>query len=153
MPAFAELPERLARLLSLFEINRDDLDVCRGEQSVKRPHAIRPMSRFKNHRSLNEARGLEALGERLRLARLRRRLAIDITCERAGISRMTLYRAEAGSPAIALGTLVRILSVLGLQSDLDQVASDDKVGRLLQDLELKPRRHKRVATKQVTSHE
>ena len=46
---------------------------------------------------------------------------------------MTLFRAEAGSPAIALGTLLRILSVLGLQSDLDTLARDDKVGRLLQD--------------------
>ena len=43
---------------------------------------------------------LESLGERLRLARLRRRLGVELTCERAGISRMTLYRAEAGSAAV-----------------------------------------------------
>ena len=83
---------------------------------------------------------LEALGERLRLARLRRKLGVDITCERAGISRMTLYRAEAGNSAVALGTLMRILSVLGLESDLDLIARDDKLGRLLQDNELKHRR-------------
>ena len=83
---------------------------------------------------------LKALGERLRLARLRRKLAVDITCERAGISRMTLYRAEAGNSAVALGTLMRILSVLGLESDLDLIAHDDKLGRLLQDNELTPRR-------------
>jgi hypothetical protein len=52
---------------------------------------------------------------------------------------MTLYRAEAGNSAVALGTLVRILSVLGLESDLDQIARDDKLGRLLQDNELKGR--------------
>ena len=52
---------------------------------------------------------LQALGERLRLARLRRKLGVDIACERAGISRMTLYRAEAGNSAVALGTIVRIL--------------------------------------------
>ena len=85
---------------------------------------------------------LEALGERLRLARLRRKLGVDITCERAGISRMTLYRAEAGNSAIALGTLARILSVLGLESDLKLIARDDKLGRLLQDNELKPRRRR-----------
>ena len=53
---------------------------------------------------------------------------------------MTLYRAEAGNSAVALGTLMRILSVLGLESDLDLVARDDKLGRLLQDNELTPRR-------------
>jgi transcriptional regulator with XRE-family HTH domain len=85
---------------------------------------------------------LQALGERLRLARLRRKLGVDITCERADISRMTLYRAEAGNSAVALGTIVRILSVLGLESDLNQIARDDKLGRLLQDNELKVRRRK-----------
>ncbi len=87
---------------------------------------------------------LEHLGERLRLARLRRRLSVELTCERAGISRMTLYRAEAGSAAVALGTLVRILSVLGLEADLEGIARDDKLGRLLQDRELAPRRRART---------
>jgi transcriptional regulator with XRE-family HTH domain len=82
---------------------------------------------------------LESLGERLRLARRRRKLGVDITCKRAGISRMTLYRAEAGNSAVSLGTVVRILSVLGLESDLDQIAQDDKLGRLLQDNELRVR--------------
>src|SRR5271169_3961370 len=86
---------------------------------------------------LPQKRLLQSLGERIRLARLRRKLGVDITCERAGISRMTLYRAEAGNSAVALGTIVRILSVLGLESDLDQIAQDDKLGRLLQDNELK----------------
>jgi transcriptional regulator with XRE-family HTH domain len=86
---------------------------------------------------------LSALGERLRLARLRRKLSIEVTCERAGISRMTLYRAEAGSPAVAIGTLVRLLSVLGLENDLELIARDDKLGRVLQDQELPPRRRAR----------
>ena len=65
---------------------------------------------------------------------------------RAGVSRMTLYRAEGGSPAIALGTLVRILSVLGLRSDLELIARDDKLGRILQDQALAPRRRVRRAS-------
>jgi transcriptional regulator with XRE-family HTH domain len=92
---------------------------------------------------------LVGLGERLRLARLRRKLGIDVTCERAGISRMTLYRAEAGSPAVALGTLVRILSVLSLQADLELIARDDKLGRVLQDQELAPRRRARSSRRPV----
>ena len=86
---------------------------------------------------------LTELGERLRLARLRRKLGIAVTCERAGVSRMTLYRAEAGSPAVALGTLVRLLSVLGLESDLELIGRDDKLGRVLQDRALAPRRRSR----------
>ena len=93
----------------------------------------------------SQKRLLTALGERLRLARLRRKLSIDITCERAGISRMTLYRIEAGSPAIAMGTLARVLAVLGLDSDIELLARDDKLGRLLQDQELPPRRHRNRA--------
>jgi len=89
-----------------------------------------------------QKRILAALGERLRLARLRRKLTIDITCQRAGISRMTLFRAEAGSPAIALGTLLRILAVLGLEGDLEALARDDKAGRLLQDQALPVRRRR-----------
>ena len=89
-----------------------------------------------------QKRILAALGERLRLARLRRKLTIDITCQRAGISRMSLFRAEAGSPAIALGTLLRVLSVLGLEGDLDLIAGDDKAGRLLQDQALPVRRRR-----------
>jgi transcriptional regulator with XRE-family HTH domain len=91
---------------------------------------------------LPQRKQLSALGERLRLARLRRKLDVALTCERAGISRMTLYRAEAGSPAVALGTLVRILSVLGLEADLDLIARDDRLGRALQDQELAPRRRR-----------
>lgn len=83
---------------------------------------------------------LSALGERLRLARLRRKLAVDIACERAGVSRMTLYRLEAGSPSIALGTLIRVMSVLSLENDLELIARDDRLGRLLQDQQLPARR-------------
>lgn len=84
---------------------------------------------------------LTAFGDRLRLARLRRHMTVDVACERAGISRMTLFRAEMGSSAVAMGTYLRILSVLKLESDLGRLASEDNLGRMLQDLELpRPRR-------------
>jgi transcriptional regulator with XRE-family HTH domain len=93
---------------------------------------------------------LESLGERLRIARLRRGLAIDVTCERAGISRMTLYRLEEGQAAISLGTLIRVMSVLGLETDLELLARDDRLGRLLQDQALPPRRARRRTTRGPT---
>lgn len=98
-----------------------------------------------------QKRILTALGERLRLARLRRNLTIDVSCERAGISRMTLFRAEVGSPAIALGTLLRILSVLGLENDLELIARDDKAGRLLQDQALPIRRRRSARARPTLS--
>jgi transcriptional regulator with XRE-family HTH domain len=90
----------------------------------------------------NQVKLLASFGERLRLARLRRHLSLEVACERAGISKMTLFRAEQGNPAVALGTYLRILSVLKLESDLDRLASDDRLGRLLQDTELPERRRR-----------
>jgi transcriptional regulator with XRE-family HTH domain len=94
---------------------------------------------------------LAALGERLRLARLRRKLSVDIACERAGISRMTLYRLERGGPATAIGTLVRVLSVLSLENDLELIARDDRLGRLLQDQKLPARRRNSRQEREDTS--
>lgn len=85
-------------------------------------------------------RQLDALGDRLRLARLRRRYSAVTVAERAGITRSTLYRAEKGDPGVALGTYLSVLHVLGLQGDLDGLARDDALGRKLQDLELPVRR-------------
>ena len=86
------------------------------------------------------AHQLQALGDRLRLARLRRRYSAATVAERAGITRSTLYRAEKGDPGVALGTYASVLRVLGLHGDFDAVARDDELGRKLQDLELPVRR-------------
>lgn len=85
-------------------------------------------------------RQVGSFGERLRLARLRRRFSAATVAERAGITRSTLYRAEKGDPGVALGIYVSILRVLGLHGDLDAVARDDELGRKLQDLEMPERR-------------
>lgn len=87
-----------------------------------------------------ERRLLEALGERLRLARKRRRLPMQAVATRAGISRQTLYNVENGDPSVTLGTYVRVLAVLGLERDIEQLAADDPLGRRLQDQALDSRR-------------
>ncbi|SAK63363.1 XRE family transcriptional regulator [Caballeronia hypogeia] len=93
-------------------------------------------------------RQLVALGERLRLARLRRKLTTELFAERVGISRETLRRLEKGDPTIAMGTYMRALRVLGLDQDIDAVAQDDELGRKLQDLDLpRPRPRGRTATR------
>src|SRR5690606_26615165 len=94
-----------------------------------------------------EQRLLFALGERLRLARKRRKLSNAVVAQRAGISRTTLYKVEAGDPGATLGSYVRVLAVLGLEGDLNQLGADDRIGRKLQDLELEPATKRRTATR------
>ncbi len=95
------------------------------------------MSKKKNKIFPRERKALEALGERLMLARKRRKMTAETAAARAGITRVTLARAEKGSPEVSMGIYFRILSVLRLDNDLGQVALDDELGRKLQDLELK----------------
>ena len=76
---------------------------------------------------------LEALGQRLKDARLRRRFSMETVCARADISRPTLYKAENGCPSVAMGTYVQVLRVLGMVDDLGLIAKEDVVGRRLQD--------------------
>lgn len=83
-----------------------------------------------------EQRLLSQLGERLKLARLRRKLSNAVVSQRAGISRTSVYKVEAGDPGATLGTYLRVMAVLNLESDIHALAADDKVGRKLQDLAL-----------------
>lgn len=88
---------------------------------------------------------LVALGERMRLARLRRKITAELFSERMGVSRETLRRLENGDPTIAMGTYMRALRVLGLDGDIDTLARDDVLGRKLQDLALpQPQKRKRT---------
>lgn len=87
-----------------------------------------------------EQRLLAQLGERLRLARLRRKLSNAAVAGRAGISRTSLYKVESGDPGATMGSYLRVLAALGLENDLHNLAADDKVGRKLQDLALEPQK-------------
>lgn len=82
------------------------------------------------------AKQLTALGERLHLARLRRRYSAESVAVRAGITRVTLARVEKGDTGTSMGAYVAVLRVLGLQSDIDGIARDDQLGRKLQDLDM-----------------
>lgn len=90
-----------------------------------------------------QRRAAEAMGQRLRLARVRRRMRAVELAQRAGISRMTVYRLEHGDLSVGLGVLVRVLGVLGLDADLDLIARDDELGRRLQDAAM-PRPHRSI---------
>ena len=79
-------------------------------------------------------RRAEALGERLRLARLRRRMTVTEMAARVDASRTTIYHLERGDLSVSLAILVRALSVLSLEEDLDLIAGHDVLGQRLQDL-------------------
>lgn len=79
---------------------------------------------------------LAVLGENIKLARLRRKLSAEQVSERANISRPTLSAIEKGTPTVSIGSYLQVLFVLGLAEDILEVASDDKLGRKLQDAKL-----------------
>jgi transcriptional regulator with XRE-family HTH domain len=77
---------------------------------------------------------LDDFGERLMLARKRRGLSATLMAERIGISRDTLARVEAGHHAVALGTYLKALRVLGLDRDFDALAQDQELVQKLAEL-------------------
>ena len=86
---------------------------------------------FPNHQRL-----LEQLGERLRLARKRRKLTTGQVAERAGISRSTLYHLEMGEGNTSIATLLQVLMALRLEDDLALLGKDDVLGQRLMDAQL-----------------
>ena len=81
-------------------------------------------------------KALTQLGENIKLARKRRNYTQTLISERTGLSRLTIRKIERGDGTVAMGHYVAVLSVVGLVEDLIKVASDDQLGRKLQDIKL-----------------
>ena len=79
---------------------------------------------------------LQSVGENIKLARKRRKLTTIQVSERAAIDRTTFYQIEKGTPSVSMGAYFNVMRVLGLQDDFLKLASDDKQGRTIQDLDL-----------------
>jgi transcriptional regulator with XRE-family HTH domain len=86
---------------------------------------------------------LRALGENIRLARLRRGFSMELVADRAGLSRTTLRAVESGEPGVTLGSYANVLHSLSLHEDLALIGRDDDLGRRLQDAKLSTRQRAR----------
>ena len=81
------------------------------------------MSNFVTPPTVNEQ--VSRLGQRIRLARIRRGWSVADLAVKAGINRNTLTALELGKPGTAIGVGVTVLWALGLDKTLDAVADPD----------------------------
>lgn len=84
---------------------------------------------------------IRELGQRIRIARIRRKLSIVDLAAKAGINRNTLSALELGKPGVSISAYVTTLWALGLEQTLDGVAHPDvdSHGKILEESRL-PRR-------------
>lgn len=68
---------------------------------------------------------LGRFGDRLRVARLRRRLRSKQVAEAAGMSPMTLRSLERGGSGVTIGAYLAVMQVLGIEEDLNLLARDE----------------------------
>lgn len=92
--------------------------------------------KFKNKLFPKHQKIMVILGENIKLARKRRKLTTIQVSNRANIDRTTLYFIEKGNSSVSIGSYFNVLCVLGLQDDFLKLVSDDKQGRIIQDLKL-----------------
>lgn len=93
---------------------------------------------------------IKALGQRIRLARTRRRISIVELAAKAGIDRNTLGALELGKPGVSISAYAMTLWALGLERTLDAVAhpDNDSHGKTLEMSRMPKRVHKARAAKQ-----
>jgi transcriptional regulator with XRE-family HTH domain len=65
------------------------------------------------------------LGQRIRIARIRRGWSVADLASKAGINRNPLTALELGRPGTAIGVCFTVLWALGLDKSLDTVADPD----------------------------
>jgi len=99
--------------------------------------------------SAKAVQGLEIMGANLKRARIRRGIKQHELATRAGMSRPTLRKLEAGNPAVSIGMLAQLLETLGLEDHLALLADPDRdeLGKALEET----KRPSRVDSKRHTS--
>lgn len=75
-------------------------------------------------------------GEDLLLAMKRRGFTKKLLCDRTGFDYKTVNKVFAGDPGVAIGTYLKIMAVLGMESNFAEMAAHDEVGIKLQNIKL-----------------
>jgi transcriptional regulator with XRE-family HTH domain len=81
------------------------------------------MSKFET--PMEVAQRIAQLGQRIRVARIRRGWSVADLATKAGINRNTLTALEQGRPGTAIGVCITVLWALGLDKTLEAVADPD----------------------------
>jgi transcriptional regulator with XRE-family HTH domain len=68
---------------------------------------------------------LSLLAQHMTVARRRRRMTLRGLAERTGVSIATLSRLERGDPTVAVGTVLQVLSVLGLVKGVSRIIAPE----------------------------
>ena len=83
-----------------------------------------------------QRRVLNSFGEDLLLAMKRRGYTKKLICDRTGFDNKTVNKVFAGDPGVAIGTYLKIMSVLGMEENFAEMAAHDEVGIKLQNIQL-----------------
>ena len=80
------------------------------------------------------AEHITQLGQRIRVARIRRGWSVADLASKAGVNRNTVTALELGKPGTAIGVCITVLWALGLDKSVDAVADpdDDLHGKALE---------------------
>lgn len=79
---------------------------------------------------------LTLFGEDLLLALKRRGLTKKMLCERTGFDHKTVNKVFAGDPGVAIGTYLKVMAVMGMESNFSEMAAHDELGIKLQNIKL-----------------
>jgi transcriptional regulator with XRE-family HTH domain len=95
----------------------------------------------KSQPSVSVRQSLRTFGADIKTARLKRRLAMALVAERAGIGLSTLGKIQKGDPDVSLGNYASVLFALGLGTPFGELLNPaaDATGLLL-DAERLPKR-------------
>ena len=83
---------------------------------------------------------LKKMGQRIKKARLRRNISAETISKKAGIGESTFYAIERGASTVSLGAYAAVLSILGLNNDLDSIAVDEEAKKQLYEQNLVKRK-------------
>ena len=98
------------------------------------------MSRKTVIRESNTEDKLKKMGQRIKKARLRRNISAEMISKQAGIGESTFYAIEHGVSTVSLGAYAAVLSILGLNNDLDSIAVDEEAKKQLYEQNLVKRK-------------